>query len=305
MLFQLESQNIRAGVASMGLLRRTRSEDVIFLIPVDNPDEKSSKGKIGMLYCDTGGKVYTVPIDKSVYKIITDDIRKMEDTERYYATVGLEISPGNYVPKVIEISSEESLALSHTLEHALRNGMIPDVLIKYIKSIVKKGQHIDGGTGKHDKQIKDTPHEPIRILNRLPYYLEKDMEFSMPIYKAEHRYPLIVLKYISSAESGGGNGQELLIIDSDGDMAIIKVPFKLLNKAEKRLKDWAAENNRHACLTINRERKGYSINYIVISAAQKRALDIMARNYEDSGSGKHPVSTAAQRVISIAREAVA
>ena len=66
------------------------------------------------------------------------------------------------------------------------------------------------------------------MLNRLPYYPEHDIEFSMPIYKAKHSYPLIVLKHLPSEELNPNNVQRLVILDSDGDLAIIKVPNELI-----------------------------------------------------------------------------
>ena len=68
--------------AKMGLFLKNKSNDVIFLIPVSTPDEKLPKGKIRMMYCDALGKVYTTLLDKTVYKLICEDIENFERKNR-------------------------------------------------------------------------------------------------------------------------------------------------------------------------------------------------------------------------------
>ncbi|UCD09156.1 MAG: hypothetical protein JSU79_00480, partial [Dehalococcoidales bacterium] len=138
--------------------------------------------------------------------------------------------------------------------------------------------------------------------DRLPYYLEGDLEFSMPVYKAEHRYPLIILKSYSSGGNSSRNGQQILGLESDGDLAIIKIPFKKLDKEEKKLHDWSKLKNRDAHLIINYEENHYTINYIVISPAQRGALDLMVKEFEKTGSGTGSLSVAARRVVRRAQE---
>ena len=288
----------------MRLLRRNKPNDVIFLMPVRVAGEKLPKGKIRMLYCDAKGKVYASLIDRAAYRLAKDDVQKMGINNRCYATIGLEIGSGNFVPTVVEISAEEAWALSHALDHALKDGIMPHVLRKYLKRIIKLGETghkvVSVKNKKQDGRVSQeaTP----RVLDRLPYYLEGDIEFSMPIYKAEHRYPLIVIKRLPSSDKATYDRQRLLILDSDGDLATIKVPFQLLDQAEKRLEEWAKKNDRNACLVIYRESDGYSVNYIVISQMQRKALDIMARHFEETCYGKQPISIAAKTVLTRARD---
>lgn len=275
----------------MGLLSKNKSKDVIFLIPVNTPDEKLPRGKMRMLYCDAMGRVYTTLLDKTVYKLVCEDIERFETHNMCYATVGLEICTGTFAPVVVEISSDESWTLSHALEHALNSGIIPEVLLKNISHIIKQADtsHQNNNSGGNGNQKIEKSTIP-GILDRLPYYLERDMEFSMPVYKAEHPYPLIILKSYSSSGNSSGNGQKLLVLDSDGDLAIIKIPLKILDKAEKRLRHWAEKNSRDACLVIYQEGTGYSIDFIVISPAQRKALDVMVRDYEETGEGRGSLS---------------
>ena len=279
------------------------TRDVIFLIPVNTPDEKLPRGKIRMLYCDILGKVYTTLLDNMVYKLIVEDIEKFEKNNRCYATVGLEIGPGTYAPLVVEISSDESWTLSHALEHALNSGVIPEVLLKNIAHVIKLGEKRINKNSSNGNENSKTQNAKIPgMLDRLPYYLERDMEFSMPVYKAEHSYPLVTLKSYVSDGSSSGNSQKLLVLDSDGDLAIIKIPFKILEKAEKRLQDWARHNDRDACLIVYHEKNYYTINYIVISPAQRKALNVIAREFEETASGRGSLSVAAKRVVKRAQE---
>jgi hypothetical protein len=287
----------------INLFSDNSTRDVIFLIPVSTPDEKLPRGITRMLYCDVSGKVYTTLLDNTVYKLIAEDIEKFEDNNRYYATVGLEIGPGNYAPVVVEISSDESWTLSHALEHALNSGLIPEVLLKNIAHVIKLGEKGIRKVSSNDKDDQRSGRKMMPgVLDRLPYYLERDMEFSMPVYKAEHRFPLIILKSYSSGGSSSGNSQKLLVLDSDGDLAIIKIPFKILDKAEKRLYDWATQNSRDACLVMYHEDNHYTINYLIISPAQRKALDAITREFEGTGSGRGSLSVAAQRVVKRAQD---
>ncbi len=288
----------------MRLLRRNKPNDVIFLMPVRMGGEKLPKGKIRMLYCDAKGKVYASMINRSVYRLARDDVEKMEINNRSCATIGLEIGPGNFAPTVVEISDEEATALSHVLDHALKYGKVPDILRKYLIRIIKLGDPghkvVPVKNKKRGRRVtqKATP----RVLDRLPYYLEGDIEFSMPIYKAEHRYPLIVIKRLTSGDKTKNGSQRLLILDSDGDLAIIKVPFQLLDRSEKRLEEWATKNDKNACLVIYREPDGYSVNYMVISQMQRKSLDTIARHFEETCYGKQPISITAKTVLTRARD---
>ena len=90
-------------------------------------------------------------------------------------------------------------------------------------------------------------------------------------------------------------------MDSDGDLAVIKVTLKLMAKSEKRLEEWAAKMDTHACIIIGRSVKGLNINYLMISQPQKKALDTIARRFEETGNGEQPFTAAAKKVLIQAR----
>ena len=288
----------------MELFRSNSPNDVIFLEPVRKTGEKLPRGKMRMLCCDAEGKVYAAIINTTVYKLAMDGVAKMESNNKDYATLGLEIGPGNFLPLVVDIGPKEVWALEHILDHARKSGVIPDVLKKELRQIIKLGE--SGRKEKKAEKRKDTltvtPAAISGVLTRLPYYSERDIEFSMPIYKASHSYPLIVLNRLPSDKQSPHDAQRLLIMDSDGDLAVIKVPLKLMAKSEKRLEEWTAKTDTHACIIIGRGVKGLDINYLMISQPQKKALDTIARRFEETGSGEQPFTAAAKKVLIQARD---
>ena len=130
----------------MKLFRGNSPNDVIFLEPVRKTGEKLPNGKMRMLCCDAEGKVYAAIINTTVYKLAMDGVAKMESNNKDYATLGLEIGPGNFLPLVVEIGPKEVWALEHILDHARRSGVIPDVLKKELRQIIKLGE--SGRKGK-------------------------------------------------------------------------------------------------------------------------------------------------------------
>ncbi|MFC2020854.1 hypothetical protein ACFLU1_03560 [Chloroflexota bacterium] len=278
--------------------------DVIFLEPVRKAGEKLPRGKMRMLCCDAEGKVYASIINSTAYKLAMDSVSKMESKNKDYATLGLEVGPGNFLPLVVEIGPKEVIVLEYILDHARKSGVIPDVLKKELQQIIKLGE--SGRKGKKAEKGKDaltvTPAATPGVLTRLPYYSEWDIEFSMPIYKASHSYPLIVLDRLLPDKQSPHDDQRLLILDSDGDLAIIKVPLKLIVESEKRLEEWSVKTGMPACIVIGRGTQGLDINYLMISKAQKKALDTMARRFEETGSGEQPVTAAAKKVLIEAKD---
>jgi len=260
-----------------------------------------------MLYCDAGGKVYAAIINRSIYELARDSASRMERSRRPYATLGLETSPGKYIPTAVEISAKEVWALEHILEHALKKGSIPDILKKYLKPIIKLDEASrevfisEHGKRRHRARTETTP----RVLNRLPYYSERDMEISIPIYKAEHSYPLVVLKLLPPDGRTSDTTRSLLILDSDGDLAVIKTPLELIDKVAKGLKEPNRSGNKNTYLIISQCPEGLALNYLTVSQSQRKALDTITGYFEETGYGKRPISAAARSVLDRARDEVA
>jgi len=288
----------------MGIFQRNRPNHVLFLMPVRLVNEKLPKGKTRMLYCDTSGKVYASVINESVYELARDTAEKMERSQKSFAIVGLETSPVNYMPVPVEINATEAWALELILDHALKNGRLPYILKKCIKPIIIRGEASceavlsENEMRPRQAQTETTP----QVLNRLPYYSEQDIEFSVPIYKAAYSYPLIVLKQFSPDEPALHTSQRLLILDSDGDLAVVTVPYQLMDTAEKEIKEHDKKKTMNVCMIISKHPEGLAMDYMAISQAQRKALDTITRYFEEDRYGKQPISAAARTVLARARD---
>ncbi|MEE9399450.1 MAG: hypothetical protein V3V23_04200, partial [Dehalococcoidales bacterium] len=120
----------------------------------------------------------------------------MEISQKNYATICWDTGASRPMPLVVKIEENESWALNRILEHALRNATIPDVLRRYPEEIIKLGEskRRELLIEKTRETHKTTSSTSSRVLNRLPYYRKDDVEVSIPIYKVEYAFPLIVLK---------------------------------------------------------------------------------------------------------------
>jgi hypothetical protein len=290
---------------NMGVFNRHQPNDVLFLQPVRYAGEKVRRGKVRMLYADASGKVYASIMSRSVYDMARDHAARMKRSGKDFAIVGLETIPGRFIPAAVEVRSNEIWAMQRILEHALKSGRLPDILKNYIKPIIKRSE----GTREAiiaEKKKRRKPETPVnaRVLERLPYYPEHDIEISMPIYKAEYAYPLILLKRLPADEQTPADTQRLLILDSDGDLAVIKVPTRLVRRIEIELAERSGINRQFTTVLISREDGALSLTLMPLSRLQKRGLDAIIRYFEATGSSKQPVSLAVKKVLSLARERV-
>jgi len=286
----------------MKLFRRYHPNDVLYLTPVRLENEQLPKDKIRMLFYDAEGEVHASLVENSVYELAKKHIRKMKRGHRNYATLGLEVSQGKSVPLVVEISAEELWALERIQVHALEKRRLPDILKKYLKQIIKIGEaRRQDLVVQHETPARRARSEAKpRVLERLSYYSEDDTEISVPIYKAEHRYPLIVLKQLNGQAPQGM--QRVLILDSDGDLAVIRIPAELIGKAQKDIERWQRKSGQYGCIICSRGPQGFKVSYMAISKLQRTALDRIIKSLEETGFGKKPVSTAAQEILVKAKD---
>lgn len=126
----------------------------------------------------------------------------------------------------------------------------------------------------------------------------------MPIYKAEYRYPLIILKNLSPDEYTPHNTRKLLILDSDGDMAVIEVPAKLVRMMEIELTGHSGKKRDNTCVLISSNPEGYTLSYMSISRQQKKSLNTLTRYFEETGNSKQRVSLSVKAVITRAKDSV-
>jgi hypothetical protein len=286
----------------MQIFNRSKPRDVLFLMPVRMKNEKPNGSKVRMLYCDAKGKVYASHISRSVYEAACANTLDIQNRGRPFATVGIETTPGDFLPAVVEINERELWALEHISRHALKTGKLPDILIKHLKRIIRTGavrrNTVISSFGSN--KVKSGTYATSKVLNRLPYYRERDMELSMPMYKAVYKYPLIILKFLPN-KNGGKSQRNLLILDSDGDLAVIKVPIRLVSGVEKEL---AKKNglDRYVYSVIYQQARGRKIDYMMVTKAQQKALNTIVKYYEETGRGKRIAPAAIRTIINIAEK---
>lgn len=286
----------------MGFDERYSHNDVIYLVPVKMGDEQLS-AQVRMLCCDEGGNLVTVVIESSVYELAKNHAEELASARKNYAILGLEITPGQSFPWAVAINSEQVWALESILEHALKRGLVPDLMKKYIKQIVKLGAGkrkelmTQNAPAESDSPSVNTPE----ILQRLVYGVEDTIEVSVPIYKARHQYPLVVLKRLAPDEQTEPEMQRILILDNDGDLAIIRVPLEAIDEAERDFETWKVKSKSEGCIIYSRHPDGLVMSYLETSWFQRKALDLIAQRFEETGQEERPISKDAQDVLIRAR----
>ncbi|MFC2046897.1 hypothetical protein ACFLTK_01280 [Chloroflexota bacterium] len=287
----------------MRLFNRHNSNDVLYLTPIQVENDQLPADKIRVLYCDTKGNIGAAVIENSVYELAKGYVEELERAHKNCVTLSMEIAPGESVPFAVEISSEQAYALDNILEHALKSGRTPDILKKYPKEIIKLGE------GKREElkhQHTRAEHYAIsgatpEVLNRLSGYPEDSIEVAIPIYKAAYRYPIVILKRLLPNEQTNPNMQRLLILDSDGDLAIIKVPLGIIDEAERAFEEWKKANNSDGCVIYSRYPDGFMMSHMEITGAQKKALDMIVQHFEETGHGEQPIPVDVQVILTRAR----
>jgi len=290
----------------MGFFSRYSHKEVIYLTPVQVGDEQLPKDKIRILHCDAKGNIESTVIENSVYQLARSYVEELESAHKHCAILSAEISPGKSVPYAIEVSSEQVYALDSILEHALRTGKMPDILKRYPKEIIRlgEGKRKELRAQYEQARIPAVSRGTPEVLQRLADYPEGGIDVAIPIYKAEYHYPLIILKRLPQNEQTQPNEQRLLILDNDGDLAIIRVPLEIIDEAEKNLEEWKRENNSDGCILYSRHSGSLIMSHMELNEFQRIALDIITRHFEETGRGERPISRDAQAVLAKAKAVI-
>jgi len=206
-------------------------------MPVRLRGERWPKNKVQILSCDANGNLFTQSIGRSVYRRIMAEAQRREDSKNNYAAIYWESDINKFTPIFIEIGEREKWALDRVLEHAFKNAVIPGVLVKPLQEIIKLGdsKYQEMTSGTKNMADKTTLPTSSRVLNRLSYSGKNDIEVSMPIYKAEYTYPLIILKRLDEQKYHKSGKQLVLILDSDGDLGTITLPKDQIIRAERKI----------------------------------------------------------------------
>jgi len=290
----------------MGFLRRQSPNNLIYLTSIQIDNEVLPGKKTRILCCDAKGDLRSVIIENSVYELARNYAKELERDHKNYAILSLEITPSEYVPCAVVINPEQVWALEHLLEQAIKRRKTPDVLKKYLREIVQIGE-VKREELKSQYGLADEYASKVKtpgLLNRLPYYTEESVEAAVPIYKAHHHYPLIILRRLPANEQTYPDMQRLLTLDSDGDLAIIRLPLKTVDEAFRNFSKWRRLNKSEGCIICSKHQDVSMINYLGISDLQKKALDLIAQHFTETGYGQQPISVDAQAVLTRAKECV-
>ena len=289
----------------MPLFHQNRPNHSLLLMPVRLGNERWPKNKVRLLSCDAEGNLFTQLVGRSTYQRIRKETQYMEVSQNNYATIYWDTGASRPMPLVVKIEENESWALNRILEHALRDTTIPDVLRRYPEEIIKLGdsKRRELSIEKTRDTHKTTSSTSSKVLNRLPYYRKDDVEVSIPIYKVEYAFPLIVLKQLPPAKNTLSSQQRLLVLDSDGDLTVTTLPLELIDKAErKRIR--LQRRGIEGYLICLQKPKGISVDIMEMSELQRLALENVTQYFEETSGGKQPLSGAIRTILNKARKTV-
>lgn len=289
----------------MSLFHHNRPNHSLLLMPVRLGNERWPKNKVRVLSCDAEGHLFTQLIGRSTYQRISQAAQQMEMSQNNYATIYWDTGTSRFKPLLVKIEDKESWALERILEHAFRSAVIPDMLSGYPEEIIRLGESkyrklLSDKTGE---ALKTWPTASPKVLDRLPYYREKDIEASVPIYKAENTFPLIILKRLPQTKDMPLGQQQLLILDSDGDLAVIALPSAQVNRAERKRCRWQ-KKGKEVYLICLRKPDGIFVDVMEANELQKHALEVVAQRFEETDIKKRPLSGAVKKVLNKAREKI-
>ena len=289
----------------MSLFHQNRPNHSLLLMPVRLGNERWPKNKVRLLSCDAEGNLFTQLVGRSTYQRIRKETQYMEVSQNNYATIYWDTGASRPMPLVVKIEENESWALNRILEHALRDTVIPDVLRRYPEEIIKLGEskRRELSIEKTRDTDKTTSSTSSKVLNRLPYYRKDDVEVSIPIYKVEYAFPLIVLKRLPPAKNTLSSQQRLLVLDSDGDLTVTTLSLELIDKAERK-RIGLQRRGKEGYLICLQKPKGISIDIMEMSELQRLALENVTQYFEETSGGKQPLSGAVRTILNKARKTV-
>ena len=289
----------------MRLFRHNRPNHSLLLMPVRLGGERWPKNKVRILSCDAGGHLFTQLVGRSTYQRIIRETQQMEVSKNNYATIYRDTGGSKFEPLLVEIGSKEAWALERILENALSRAVIPAVLTRYPKEIIKLGESKRQGLliAKTREARQTVSAASSRVLDRLPYYRKQDVEISIPIYKVEYAFPLIILQQLPKAKDTSPSQQRLLVLDSDGDLGVTTLSLEQISKAKGKLDDLQGKGKAGYLICLWKP-EGVAVDIIEVTELQRQALETVTQYFEETGQGKQPLSDAVKKVLHRARETV-
>jgi hypothetical protein len=227
----------------------------------------------------------------------------MEASKSNYATIYRDTGGSNFEPLLVEIGSKEAWALERILENALTRAVMPAVLARYPKEIINSGESKRQGllVAKAREAQRTFSAASSKVLDRLPYYRKRDMELSIPIYKVEYAFPLIVLQQLPKAKDTPPGQRRVLTLDSDGDLGVTALSSRQFSKAKDKLKGLLIRGKSGYPICL-RKPEGVAVDIIEVTELQRQALETVTRYFEETGQGKQSLPNTVKRVLHRARE---
>ena len=289
----------------MPLFHHNQPNHSLLLMSVRLGSERLPKNKVRLLSCDVEGHLFTQLVGRSTYQHIKKETQQVGVSPNNYATIYWDNGANKLTPLVVEIGEKDTWALERILEHAFRSAIIPDVLKRYPKEIIKLGESKQQRflTRINRETRKATAVTSSRVLDRLPYYRKQDIEVSIPIYKANYTFPLIILKRLPQEKTAPPGQHRLLVLDSDGDIAVNTLPSEQIDKAERKLNN-LRRKGKTGYLICLRKNEGISVDVMEMSELQRQALETVTQYFEETGKGKHPLSGDIRKILNKAQETV-
>ena len=127
------------------------------------------------------------------------------------------------------------------------------------------------------------------------------MQVVAPLYKAEYRYPLVILKHLAPDKNTPKNVRRFLTVDGEGDLVIIGIQREMIDKAEEILEQWKMVKNSDGCIIIYKDQDGLGISYMEISELQRNALESVVKKFEEARYLQDSIASDVITVVSRAK----
>jgi len=286
----------------MGLFARYNPRDRIYISDVQYENEQLAEGQTGALFCDSKGNLTTSTVDISLLEIAQNFVTQSLHKGKGAAVVSIEIAPGQSATFAVEINDEQAEALAQIHRYASEIGdpVIPDRLKKYAAQIIKLADNKRKELKKEYEQrsrllVQATP----QLLEHLATTPDAPIHLELPSTKTDIIDPSIFLRRLPANEQTRPDMQRVLVLDNEGTSWTIRIATKVLDDAEKELEEWRKANNACGVILIvfSRDRAEVTLYLMEIHELQKKALDIVQKHWEETGSSMIEIPLDVQAIL--------
>jgi hypothetical protein len=194
------------------------------------------------------------------------------------------------------------MGLENIVEHAVHRKIIPLILKKYVKHIIALGNLRSKEIMKNyvlNDQICSGLSSQNLLDNIKTSRGDMFVDKPIPTYKSHQRYPAIILKKMDPIDYSDKESQRVLILDSDGDLALSKVPAQPLWSEERKFN--LIGSDLYGCITYKQENDRFVFDHMILNRLQQKSLETILEQYEKTGRGERPIPLFAQEILCRAR----